>query len=106
MGGPHACGATEDDQVCVVKFPTPLLERPPVCGTSLRQRVIQEIIIEGGELAHLLRFMERVADDGEVRQLSVTVRAGGTIEFWADPGSGIFSAPIGHRDPDWAPDDW
>jgi hypothetical protein len=105
MGGAHDCDGPPDDAVCTVTFGQPETERPLVCGTYFRQRVIQEIIIDGGELAHLLRFMERVADDGEVRQLSVTVRGGGTIEFWADPGSGIFSAPVGHRDPDWDPDD-
>ncbi|MEZ0339912.1 hypothetical protein ACAG25_08005 [Mycobacterium sp. pV006] len=69
---------------------------PPVCGNAVRSRVVMETWVEGDDLAHLTRYMERVRDDDEVTEMRVVVRACGSLEFSA-PGF-IYSRPVGAAD--------
>ncbi len=103
LGGPHDCDGERDTARCTVSFGEPEPEPGFMCGTGSRLRVLHEIIIEGSELAHVERFMERVHDDDEVNSLRVTVRAGGTLKFFAAPC--IYSAAVGRTDPDWDGED-
>ncbi len=94
LGGMHACHADPFVEPLTVRLERP---RPAIDCGSRHQRAIKCIVIEGAELAHLERFMERVQDDDEVTRLSVTVCADGTLEF---RGAGfIYSARIGIDEP-------
>ncbi len=95
LGGMHACDAGELIEPLTVRLEQPHPRRPD-CG-SRYHRVIKRISIEGSELAHLERYMERVQDDDEITKLWVTVCADGTLEF---RGAGfVYSARIGDEEP-------
>lgn len=96
MGGAHACDGPDTTQVLTVG-----LEEQPRrlgCGTSYRVRTVKNIVIEGAELRHLVRYMERIHDDDEVDEVTVRICADGTLQFFA--AGFILSAVIGADDPD------
>jgi hypothetical protein len=97
MGGAHDCERIFDETERLrVTLPAP--EQRVICGTGFRNRVTQQIIIDGSHLAHLKRFFERVQDDDEVDELLVLVRAGGTLAFVGT--AGMYSADVGYSEPE------
>lgn len=94
MGGSHDCEqrSADTERLEVV------LPEPPMyweCGTARRGRFNQQIMIDDNQLTHLVRFFERVHDDGEVSRLRVSVRAG-TLQFFAAPW--MYSAEVGYSE--------
>lgn len=97
MGGTHACGYSDDeDENPGLQVYLPAPERGYVCGNHFRRHVIQRIVLDGAELAHVARFFERIQDDDELDEVLVVVRAGGTLECLA--ADFVYSAPVGYSE--------
>lgn len=95
LGGAHDCEEPDTTQVLTVALEE--RSRHIRCGTSYRMRTIKSIVVDGTDLKHLVRFMERIGDDDEVDEVHVRVRADGTLQFYA--ANYIYSAAIGRSDP-------
>ncbi len=95
MGGAHACGHSEDEEPRLQVF-LPAPERGYVCGNHFRRHVVQRVVLDGAELAHVVRFFERIQDDDELDEVQVAVRAGGTLECLA--AGYVYSAMVGYSE--------
>ncbi|BBX18647.1 hypothetical protein CRI77_16020 [Mycolicibacterium duvalii] len=94
MGGVHDCDATtRSEQPLLVSLPDPEMAHGFPCGNAVRTRVVMESWVEGDELAHLTRYMERVRDDDDATEMRVVVRGDGSLQFFAPDC--IYSAPVG-----------